>query len=372
MDQMNNNPTVLEINVSSLLYNLNFFRSKIDTTTKILAVVKASGYGSDGVLVAKHLEEQNIDYFAVAYADEGIALREAGIKTPILVLHPQIKNLHVLIEHDLEPNLYSKKIFSSFLEIAQKVDLKRYPVHLKFNTGLNRLGFKTSDIDFIIHSLKNEKSVYLRSVFSHLVASEDKKEREFTLQQIGKFKSIASNIENQLGYQPMLHMTNTSGILNYPEAHFDMVRLGLGLYGFTNDPALDSELKNVLSLKTVISQIHHIGENENVGYNMGFISTKEMKTATLPIGHADGFFRSLGQGKVFVTVNGHKAPIIGNVCMDMVMIDITGIACEEGDPVIIFDSQQEILNLADSANTISYEILTSFNNRIKRLSVSYF
>lgn len=369
MDPMNNNPTVLEIDVSSLLFNLNFFRAKIKPSTKVLAVVKASGYGSDSTIVAKLLEDQGVDYFAVAYADEGIALRKAGIKTAILVLHPQISNLNLLIQHQLEPNLYSKKIFTRFLEISQTLHLNRYPIHIKLNTGLNRLGFKSDDLDFIVNSLKKENSVYLTSIFSHLVASEDKNEREFTLNQISNFKSLAASIKSQLGYSPILHMSNTSGILNYPEAHFDMVRLGLGLFGFSNEPSLNSELKNVLSLKTVISQIHHIKTNENVGYNMGFISKREMTTATLPIGHADGFFRSFGQGNVLVTVNGHKAPIIGNVCMDMVMIDITGVSCEEGDPVIIFNSQDEILSLAHTAETISYEILTSFNSRIRRISV---
>lgn len=366
---MNNNPTVLEIDISSLLYNLNFFRSKINPSTKVLAVVKASGYGSDGVIVAKFLEDQGVDYFAVAYADEGVSLREAGIKTPILVLHPQISNIPLLIDYQLEPNLYSKKIFTRFLEIANDLDLKQYPIHIKFNTGLNRLGFKTSDIDFIVNKLKKQNTLYLNSIFSHLVASEDKNEREYTLNQISAFKSLAAVLESHLGYSPILHMSNTSGILNYPEAHFNMIRLGLGLYGFTNDPSLNSELKNVLSLKTVISQIHRIEANENVGYNMGFVSQKEMTTATLPIGHADGFFRSFGQGKVLVSVKGHKVPIIGNVCMDMVMIDITGVDCEEGDSVVIFNTQKDVLELAKAAKTISYEILTSFNSRIKRISV---
>ena len=366
---MNNNPTVLEIHLSSLQHNLAFFRSKLRESTKVLAVVKASGYGSDSVIVAKFLEDQDVDYFAVAYADEGISLRKAGIKTPILVLHPQINNLELLIAYHLEPNLYSEKIFLRFLEIANTLNLNDYPIHIKFNTGLNRLGFKTTDADFLLQKLKSQKSLYLNSIFSHLVASEDNNEREFSINQIKKFKALADSFTSSLGYKPVMHMSNTSGILNYPEAHFDMVRLGLGLFGFTNDPSLNSELKNVLSLKTVISQIHEIDKNESVGYNRGFISIKKMTTATLPIGHADGFFRSFGQGNISVTVNGQKAPIIGNVCMDMVMIDISHIKCEEGDEVIIFDSQQEILKLATAADTISYEILTSFSNRIKRLSV---
>ncbi len=365
---MNNNPTVLEIKLSSIEHNLNFFRSKLQNSTKILAVVKASGYGSDAVRVAQFLEEQGVDYFAVAYTDEGISLRESGINIPILVLHPQLQNLDLLIRYNLEPNLYSKKIFLSFLKIASDSGVHAYPIHLKFNTGLNRLGFKASDVDFLFMHLKEQRSILVKSIFSHLVASEDENERKFTLEQIKKFQSIAASFESFLGFKPMMHMSNTSGILNYPEAHFDMVRLGLGLYGFTNDIQANLKLKNVLSLKSVISQIHEIEENESVGYNRGFISSKTTRTATIPLGHADGFFRSLGQGKVFVKVNGHKAPVIGNVCMDMIMIDVSDIICKEGDAVIIFDSQQEILEIAFQANTISYEILTAFGNRIKRVT----
>lgn len=366
---MNNNPTVLEIKLSSIEHNLNFFRSKLQNSTKILAVVKASGYGSDGVRVAQYLEQKGVDYFAVAYTDEGIALRESGITTPILVLHPQLQNLELIIQHDLEPNLYSKKIFLSFLKEAHRQEIHNYPIHLKFNTGLNRLGFKASDLDFLFSNLKDQTSIFVKSVFSHLVASEDENEKQFTLEQIKKFESIAASFELLFGFKPMMHMTNTSGILNYPEAHFDMVRVGLGLYGFTNDIHINSELQNVLTLKSVISQIHDIGENESVGYNRGFISSNKMRTATIPLGHADGFFRSLGQGKIFVGIKGQKAPIIGNVCMDMIMIDVSDINCEEGDQVILFDNQEQILKMASQANTISYEILTSFGNRIKRIAI---
>lgn len=366
---MNNNPTVLEIKLSSLEHNLNFFRSKLQNKTKTLAVVKASGYGSDAVSVAKYLEARGVDYFAVAYTDEGIALREAGIKTPILVLHPQLQNLNLIIKYKLEPNLYSKKIFLSFLSVIANTGIHDYPIHLKFNTGLNRLGFKASDVDFISSHLKGQNSILVKSIFSHLVASEDENERQTTLEQIKKFESIAVSFESTLGFKPMMHMSNTSGILNYPEAHFDMVRLGLGLYGFTNDSRINSKLKNTLTLKSVISQIHEIDKNESVGYNRGFISRKAMKTATIPLGHADGFFRSLGQEKVFVKVNGQKAPVIGNVCMDMIMIDVSDINCEEGDDVIIFNSQQEVLKMASQANTISYEILTALGDRIKRMVI---
>ena len=364
---MNNNPSVLEIDLSSMDHNLRFFRSKLQKETKVLAVVKASGYGSDAAVVGRFLESKGVDYFAVAYADEGIILRESGIKTPILVLHPQQQNLELIVNYRLEPNLYSKKIFLSFLELADKLNLEAYPVHLKFNTGLNRLGFKNEDTSFLLDKLKGGRSVLLTSIFSHLVASEDENARSFTLDQIKKFRKIASSFESSLGFRPLLHMSNTSGILNYPEAHFDMVRLGLGLYGFSNDETVDHKLKNVLSLKSVISQIHQVEKGENVGYNMGYIADRPVQTATIPLGHADGFFRSLGQNKVSVRINNRRAPVIGNVCMDMIMVDVTGIPCEEGDQVIIFDSREDILELAAQANTISYEILTSIGHRIKRV-----
>ena len=366
---MNNNPTVLEINLSSVEHNLNFFRSRLDDRTKILAVVKASGYGTDAIALAQTLVELKVDYFAVAYVDEGIALRKAGIRKPILILHPQLNNLHLVIQYKLEPNLYSKKILTSFLKISENTGLSSYPVHIKFNTGLNRLGFKNSDLEFLFSALQHVKSVKINSIFSHLVASEDIDEKDFSLNQIQKFKTISNEFESLFGFKPMMHMTNTSGILNFPEAHFDMVRLGIELYGFANDPKTTSELKNVMSLKSIISQIHQVEESESVGYNRGYFAQGEIRTATLPIGHADGLFRSLGQGKVFVLVKGQEAPIIGNVCMDMIMIDITGISCEEGDEVIIFDSQKQILEMARQANTISYEILTAFSERIKRITI---
>lgn len=363
---MNSNPTVLQISRDAVAHNLRFFRSRLGDKTKLLAVIKASGYGSDAIAMGKFLESEKVDYFAVAYADEGIALREAGIRTPILVLHPQANNLHLMFSYGLEPNLYSKKILTTFLGLAREQKTENYPVHLKFNTGLNRLGFREADLDYLHTTLSGEGSVQIRSIFSHLMASEDERERPFTEAQIREFTSIGNRFELLFGFRPMMHMSNTSGILRYPEAHFDMVRLGLGLYGFANDRAITSQLKNVLTLKSVISQIHEIPENANVGYNRGFTSTRAMRTATLPLGHADGIPRSLGHSKIHVKVKGQKAFVIGNVCMDMIMIDVTDIPCEEGDEVILFDSQDMILEMAKQNNTISYEVITALSPRIKR------
>lgn len=362
---MNNSPTVLEINGHALKYNLKYFKSKIDENTKILVVVKAFGYGSDAVEIAKIIQNE-VAYFAVAYTNEGIALRNAEITTPILILHPQIDNLENIIKHNLEPNLYSARILNEFLDISNSKNLTEYPIHIKFNTGLNRLGFLENDIEFIAEKVKGNKSVTVKSIFSHLVASEDKNEREFSLQQILKFKKITTSFEQHFGFKPMMHMTNTSGIINYPQAHFDMIRLGIGLYGFANNKEETSKLKNVLSLKSVISQIHQIKKGESIGYNRALIANNFMKTATIPIGHADGISRKLGNGKGFVTIHNQKAPIVGNVCMDMIMVDITKIDCKEGNEVIIFGNQETVEQLAKTSDTISYEIITAISQRVKR------
>ncbi|MDH5412695.1 MAG: alanine racemase [Flavobacteriaceae bacterium] len=359
--------TVIEINLAALEHNFNFFKSKLHKKTKFLAVVKASGYGSEASIVAKYLEQLNVDYFAVAYTKEGIVLRNAGIKTPILVLHPQTVNFEALIDHCLEPNLYNARLLNKFLKITQKKRLRDYPIHIKFNTGLNRLGFSENEVDFIIERLSKTNNLKVKSIFSHLAASEDMNESDFTLRQIQKFKGIANKFKKQIGYEIMLHQLNTSGILNYPEAQFDMVRCGIGLYGFGNDTDYTKQLMNVTTLKSVISQIHSIKPNESVGYNRAFKSSEATKTATIPIGHADGIYRAFGNGVGYVSIMGKKAPVVGNVCMDMIMVNITYIDCREGDEVIIFDNQETVVKLANNINTIPYEILTALSHRIKRI-----
>ena len=362
---MNNHVTVLEIDGSALLHNLNYFKQKLEATTKIMAVVKAFGYGSDGVAVAKFLEDK-VDYFAVAYAQEGIALREADIKTPILVLHPQIPNLKDIIEFRLEPNLYNFKIFNAFLKLADESTLMNYPIHLKFNTGLNRLGFWHTDVPKILSDLKTSNHIVVQSIFTHLAASDDLDEEEFTTSQINNFAYIVQQFYKHLGYEPMLHVLNTSGVINYPKAQFDMVRIGIGLYGFGNDATETSQLKNTHNLKSIISQLHLIQPGETVGYNRAFVAKRPTTTATIPIGHADGISRKLGNENGFVLINKQKAEIVGNVCMDMIMVDVTKIDCKEGDEVIIFNSQEMIQNIADVSETIPYETLTAISQRVKK------
>ena len=361
----NHNVSKLQIDLNATTFNLNYFKEKLQENTKILVVVKAFGYGSDAVEIAKSIQD-NVDYFAVAYTDEGIALRKSGINTPILVLHPQIANLELVIENCLEPNLYNFNILNAFISITNDQKLTDYPIHIKFNTGLNRLGFKSDEVSDITKEINESKSVKVASIFSHLAASEDKNEQEFSLQQILLFEKIASDFEQRIGYKPKLHLCNTSGIINYPQAHYDMVRLGIGLYGFGNDEQETSNLKNVISLKSIISQIHTIKKGESIGYNRAFIADKEVRTATIPIGHADGISRKFGNGVGYVTINNQKASIIGNVCMDMIMVDISTINCVEGDEVVIFDSQQMVEKLANDTDTISYELITAISQRIKR------
>lgn len=358
--------TVLEINLGNLAHNYRFLRSKIDQDVKFLSVVKAHAYGSDSVEIAKKLEELGTDYFAVAYVEEGVRLRENGITKPILVLHPQPLHFEELIEHCLEPNLYSQKTLESFISIAQRLNQKNYPVHIKLNTGLNRLGFDQPEIEKILELITNTSSLKIASVFSHLAASEDWQEREFTLGQIDLFTKMSWQLIENLEYEPLLHICNTSGVINYPKSAFSMVRAGIGLYGYSNDKTVDSELKPVGKLKTIISQIRKLDPGATVGYNRAFKAEKPSKIATLPIGHADGINRIYGKKKAGVFVNGKFAPIIGNVCMDITMIDVTGIDCKEGDEVIIFGGPQHPVKFAEAGGTISYELITGIQRRVTR------
>ena len=358
--------TVLEIDFRALEHNFNHLKSKLQESTKFLAVVKAFAYGSDAEEIALYLQNLNVDYFAVAFTSEGVALRDAGITKPILVLHPQPVTFKTIIDRCLEPSLYNAKVLNEFLEVAKGLNQENYPVHIKFNTGLNRLGFWENDVDYVVSKLRSGNSLYVKSIFSHLAASEDLNAQTFTKSQISNFRTIAENFTNALGYKPLLHICNTSGVLNYPDAHLDMVRCGIGLYGFGNSEKENKNLIPIAALKSIVSQIHQIEKGETVGYNMAFKSDAFKKIATIPIGHADGIGRQYGKGKGFVTINNKKAHIVGNVCMDMIMVDITDIDCQEGDEVIVFDQNNTAERLANSSNTIPYEIITAVSQRIKR------
>ncbi len=363
---MINNPTVLEIDSSAIKHNLQYFKSKIQESTKLLVIIKAFAYGSDAVAIANILEKQNVDYLAVAYTDEGVSLRKANITLPILILHPQIENFETIIEYNLEPNLYNFRTLKYFNDIATVKKLKEYPVHIKINTGMNRLGFKENETTQLQSELQKINCLRIVSFYSHLAASEDINEKNFTKHQIDSFVRITDLLNESLSYIPLKHISNTSGIINYPKAQFDMVRLGIGFYGFGNDVLETSKLKNVCNLKTKISQIQFIKKGETVGYNRNFKADKDSKIGVLPLGYADGLDRNLGNSVGFVYINNKKAPIIGTICMDITMIDLNGIDCSEGDEVIIFNHQDHILEFAKKTTTISYEILTSISQRVRR------
>jgi alanine racemase len=361
--------TQLEIDLNALDHNYRYLVSRLNTGTRVLGVVKAMGYGSHGTAIAQELEKLGVDYLAVAYVSEGVALRDAGVETPILVLHPQPVNFKELIERCLEPAIYSFRVLKAFVEMAEGLSQAQYPIHLKFNTGLNRLGFAADNVEKVVMSVKASDSIRIKSVFSHLAASEDLQERVFTLGQIEAFKSIADQLVELLGYRPWFHQSNTSAILNYPEAHFDMVRTGIGLYGYGNNPEADSKLKPVARLKSVISQIHMVKAGDTVGYNRAFTASGKIRTGTIPIGHADGIPRSLGNQNGYVLIGEQRAPIIGNVCMDMIMVSLEGIDCEEGDEVLIIGEDLPATLLAAKSGTISYETLTAISQRIPRILV---
>ena len=357
---MADNNTCLEINLKNLASNLNFLRSKIKSTTKLLAVTKANGYGSDSIEVSKFLENK-VDYFAVAYTSEGVELRKNKINSPILILHPQIGDFDTIQEYNLEPSIYSFKILNEYIDKQCNI-----PVHIKFNTGLNRLGFSKKNLSELCRILLDEK-ISVKYILSHLVASEDIKEKSFTRKQIEKFVSISDEFENLTNKSVKKHLLNTSGILNYSDYQFDMVRSGIGLYGYGNDKKYESKLKPVHSLYSSISQIHEVRKGESVGYNRAFLAKKNCRIGIVPIGHADGISRSIGNRKGKVLVNNSLCDIIGNVCMDMIMIELNDEKIKEGDKVILFDeNSQNSEKFAEYSNTISYEVLTSISKRIKR------
>ena len=356
--------TTLEIKLKNLKENFKFLKSRVSSSTKFMAVVKAFSYGSDSVIISKELEKIGADYLAVAYTNEGIELRENGIRLPILVLHPQEDDFENIINYSLEPSIYSFRIFTFFLKTLDYNNIKKYPYQIKFNTGLNRLGFLKEDIDKLSPLIKNNPPKYL---FSHLGASEDPKEAEYSKNQIIQFQSISNSLETQLNVKLKKHLLNTSGILNYSDYQFDMVRSGIGLYGFGNDIKFKNDLKPILVLKTIISQIHHLTTGDSVGYNLGYTAKSNITIATLPIGHADGIGRIYGKGIGEVLIGKQMAKIVGNVCMDMIMVDISRISCSEGDEVNIFnDDSYTAEEFTTKAGTISYELITSLSRRIKR------
>jgi alanine racemase len=359
--------TVLEINLNAISHNLTFYKSKLDPKTKMMVMVKAFGYGNGGFEIAKLLEHHKVDYLGVAFADEGISLKNAGIRVPIMVLNPETTSFTAIIQHHLEPEIYSVKGLKAFLKIAEQKKLKHFPIHIKIDTGMHRLGFEEDNLDDLIQILKGNETVQIKSILSHMATSDDLNHDAFSKSQIALFEKLSTQIQTELNIKPILHILNTSGISNYPEAQYDMVRLGIGLYGISNDEEEQKELENVGTLKSVISQIRTIDKGESVGYGRKFMAERSTKVATIPIGYADGIRRSWGNGVGFVTINGKQAKIIGSICMDMLMVDVTDIDCKEGNTVIVFGENPTVPLMAKELNTIPYEILTSISQRVKRV-----
>ncbi|MFM1913621.1 MAG: hypothetical protein RIR51_1464 [Bacteroidota bacterium] len=358
--------TELIINLNSLKNNLDYFKEKIGPHTKIMAMVKAFAYGAGSEQLAKTLEKQSVDYFAVAYTDEGIELRENGIYAPIMVLNPQIHEFDKLTEYNLEPEIYSLEILKEIDEYSTQNN-KNLKIHLKIDTGMKRLGFETHEIDEVINILNQAPQLWVASIFSHLVASEDIKQKSFTEKQIKDFKEISNKISENLGYKPLYHINNSAGINNFSEANFDMIRLGIGLFGISSNPNVKKNLEEVLELKTYITQIKTVEKEETIGYGRKGKLKEKGKIATLGIGYADGFRRNLGLGKGQFLINGKICKTVGNICMDMCMVDISHLKdVQVGDQAIAFSKELSIQKIAELGETIPYEIMTSISPRVKR------
>lgn len=359
--------TVLEINLNAISHNLNFYKSKLKPKVKMMVMVKAFGYGNGGLEIAKLLEHHKVDYLGVAFADEGIALKNGGITLPIMVLNPESTSFSAIIQHQLEPEIYSLKGLYAFLKLAKQKNLYHFPIHIKIDTGMHRLGFEENTIHELIVALQGNETVQIKSILSHLATSDDLVHMDFANAQIALFEKLSSKLLLELQIKPLRHILNTSGISNFENAQYNMVRLGIGLYGVSNDAEEQKQLENVGTLKTVISQLRTISAGESVGYGRRFMANKPTTIATIPIGYADGISRSWGNGVGHVMVKNNKAQIVGSVCMDMLMIDVTDINCHEGDVVVVFGENLTVNYIAEKLHTIAYEILTNISQRVKRI-----
>jgi alanine racemase len=357
--------TYLEINLNALVHNLNYFKGLLKPNVRVMAMVKAFSYGSGSFEIANLLQFHRVDYLGVAFADEGVALREAGIRVPIVVLNPAFGSYETMITHNLEPEIFSFDSLSSFAAEAQKLGVISYPIHIKIDTGMHRLGFNAEDISTLFLLLHNMPQLRVSTILSHMVAADELGQDSFSLSQIEQFAKLSTQLSEGLGYKPIRHILNSAGIERFPHAQFDMVRLGIGLYGIS---AVHGEkIQTVSSLVTFIAQLRNVASGETVGYNRKGKVERNSVIATIPIGYADGLNRRLSNGVGKVLVNGKLVPIIGNVCMDSCMIDVTDVVAKEGDEVVVFGQKPTITDLANWLGTIPYEILTSISRRVKRV-----
>lgn len=357
--------TILEVNLGAMVANLNHYRSMLRPGTKIACMVKASAYGAGSYEIAKSLQEHHADYLAVAVADEGSDLRKAGITGSIIIMDPELSSFKTMFDYKLEPEVYNFHLLGALIKAAEKEGITNFPIHVKLDTGMHRLGFAPEEVPQLIRRLKNQNAVIPRSVFSHFVGSDSAEFDAFSCAQIEMFDTASKELQAAFPHKILRHICNTAGIERFPDAQFDMVRLGLGLYGVS--PIDNSIIHNVSTLKTTILQIRDVPQEDTVGYSRKGHLTRPSRIAAIPIGYADGLNRHLGNGHAYCLVNGMKASYIGNICMDVCMIDVTDIDCREGDQAVIFGDDLPITVLSDILETIPYEVLTSISTRVKRV-----
>jgi alanine racemase len=359
--------TVLEIDLSALLHNLKQYQQLLKPSTRLMVMVKAFSYGSGSYEIANVLQYHNVNYLAVAYADEGVELRRAGINLPIMVMNPEASTFDALVHYNLEPDLYAPHILQSFEEFLAKEGIQQFPVHIELETGMNRLGFAKHELPVVLTAIRG-KAFKVQSVFSHLAASEDRQHDAYTHQQANLYKQMADEIQAVLPYTFIKHIANTAGITRHSDMQMDMVRLGIGLYGVSTHEDISLELKEVSTLRSTIAQIKELPEGETVSYGRKGVLVRASRIATVRVGYADGYPRTLSNGAGKMWVNGHLAPVVGSICMDMTMIDITGIPqVVEGDEVVVFGKELPVSQVAHWAQTIPYELLTGISQRVKRV-----
>ena len=358
--------TTLEVNLSALVANLNYYRQQMRPDTKLVCMIKADGYGAGAVEIAKTLQDNRVDYLAVAVADEGVTLRNAGITSNIMVMNPEMTAFKTMFDYDLEPEVYSFRLLSALVKAARKEGITNYPVHIKLDTGMCRLGFNpTEDIDELIHRLKSQNAVIPRSVFSHFVGSDSDDFDEFSARQFALFDAASRRLQEAFPHTILRHIDNSAGIEHFPERQLDMCRLGIGLYGI--NPRNNQTINTVSTLRTTILQLRRVKAGESVGYSRRTVLERDSIIAAIPIGYADGLNRHLGNRKGYCLVDGQRADYVGNICMDVAMVDVTDIPCSEGDSVEIFGNGLPVTVLSDLLDTIPYEVLTGVSNRVKRV-----
>lgn len=368
--ELRKHDTVLEINLNAILHNINYHKSLLKPSTKMMAMVKANSYGLGSYEISEFLQHHHIDYLGVAFVDEGVELRKKGITVPIVVMNPEQHSYETVIAYNLEPEIYSFRVLELFYEAVQKSGYdKKYPIHIKLETGMHRLGFKGNELDQLSETL-NSMNVKVQSIFSHLSSSDLPDEKEFTLHQLETFEKNSCYLIEKLGYTPIRHILNSSGITNYTNHQYDMVRIGIGMLGESPNSEIQKQLRSVVSFKTVISQISTVEKGESVGYSRRFKTDHQTKIATIPVGYADGIPRLIGNQVGNVGIHKTLAPIVGSICMDMMMINVDHIPnVKEGDTVTVFNAKPSLKEFADYCKTITYEVLTSISPRVKRIYI---